>query len=167
MSHVPPASTLTNISSKQCIYVCFLQHRLVPYTILTGFRLLRSLWELLWATILYMYWRKRNSRIKCQLHCTRRITCVPARVPNAIATRHVQDFHYTTRRKHWPSPSPLAFTSTFAASPFENPTFIRHNKSQDVQTANEDQKTWTKLRQALWTQTVIYTTFKDPDRTAQ
>jgi hypothetical protein len=124
MSHVPPASTLTNISSKQCIYVCFLKHRLVPYTILTGFRLLRSLWKLLWATILYIYW-KRNSRIKCQLHCTRRTTCVPARVPNAKATRHVQDFHYITRRKHWPSPSPLAFTSTFAASPFEYPTFIR------------------------------------------
>jgi len=65
MSHVPPTATLTNISSKQCIYVCFLQHRLVPYTISTGLRLLRSLRVLLRAKILHMHW-KRNSRIKCQ-----------------------------------------------------------------------------------------------------
>jgi len=29
-----------------------------------------------------------------------------------------------TRRKHWPSPGPLSFTRTFAASPLENRTFI-------------------------------------------
>jgi len=143
MSRVLPASTLTNISSTQCIYVCFLQHRLVPYTVLTGFRLLRSLYESCCGLLYYTC--IENGIAESNVNCTSYEE--PRSKRNRNSPRTVQDFQYTKpRRKHWLSPSPLAFTSTFALKILP---ISEHSKSQEVQTTNEDRKTWTKLRQTL------------------